>query len=127
MTSDVTPFRTLAVKRPRLYCAPAIPIFSARQSSQLERFKVPNRWAGYFEQVLKTDPTALKPISRDVATVVADPTISCDPPDLRERMAAGSQLRSGKAVDIHSFVAFILRAGVAYGVPLWRTSIIPSD
>ena len=97
--------------------------------------EVLNRWAGYFEQLHKADPPARELVSRDVTPVVADPPISCDPPDLEEIRAAVRQLRGGRAAGICGIQAELLKAGGEAALlalhsvfsVVWRTGIIPAD
>ncbi|KAG2460073.1 PTN12 phosphatase, partial [Polypterus senegalus] len=57
-------------------------------------------WAGYFEQLFKTDPSS-RTLDISGSTVLeADPPISCEPPSLTEIAQVVNELRVGKAARI---------------------------
>ena len=53
-----------------------------------EESEVKARWAGYFERLYQTDPSAVELDVRGVTIPVADPPINCGPPTFVKTQAA---------------------------------------
>ncbi|KAG2455769.1 CP062 protein, partial [Polypterus senegalus] len=69
------------------------------------------RWAGYFEQLFKSDPPATTLNVSGTMVLEDDPPISCEPPSHTEIAQVMNQLRVGKAAGICGMRGELLQAG----------------
>ena len=100
-----------------------------------EESAVKARWAGYFEELYRVDPPGREISVDGVEALVANPSISCDPPTLEETRKALDQLRDGKAPGGCGIHAEMLKAGGEAALQalhslfcsVWNSGVIPTD